>query len=87
VVVEGVVLHHEHDDVLDLRDGAGARWQVRIGAIPRAEAGADRAGRTAKRWDYRCQSRPGGGAFQHGPSRDRHLLNTSSPKVEEVVAA
>jgi hypothetical protein len=29
-VVVGVVLHHQDDDVLDLRDRVGARGQVRV---------------------------------------------------------
>ena len=34
VVVVGVVLHHEHHDVLDLRDGVGARSQLRVRQRP-----------------------------------------------------
>ena len=34
MVVEGVVLHHQHDDVLDLRDRVGAGGQRRVRSEP-----------------------------------------------------
>jgi hypothetical protein len=34
MVVVGVVLHHQHHDVLDLGDGVGARRKLRVGERP-----------------------------------------------------
>ena len=67
VVVERVVLHHEHDDVLDLREGVGSRRKVRVGERsglaqrePSGQTGGPCRGRVGLAADGRSQ-----------PGRDR----------------
>ncbi len=72
LVVVGVVLHHQHDDVLDLRDRVGARGQLRVGQRSRlAEPGV--APGAARRRPPRAGPRDGArrqaGLQQPAPAR------------------
>ena len=50
-VVEGVVLHHEHHDVFDLRHRVRSRWQVRKGKRTRVAQGRPAQCRQRRRND------------------------------------
>jgi hypothetical protein len=83
VVVEGVVLHHEHDDVLDLGHGVGAGRQVRERAGVRLEEPAPRTEALGAR---RRESRRGRGRIcaPVGQAADPGRRHAGQSSTEEL---